>query len=200
MFLAGPEAAGGTQGRSTYPHLVWQKCSATCIGNMYTNTHTRKQVVKFYTRTQTQSQGRSAHPCGVQQSCFALYCTTTRTQTNARSSVFPPQCCRPLLHLAKWKIILPQVCSVRSCSIWSSPSSCCPLDAAPAGASESTLQLLLRLITDRHPLPSSSSTGGTSQYCNITECCYDVASSTVFLETISHLILCQQGKQVNIVT
>ena len=167
---------------------------------MYTNTHTRKQVVKFYTRTQRQSQGRSAHPCGVQQSCFALYCTTTRTQTNARSSVFPPQCCRPLLNLAKWKIILPQVCSVRRRSIWSSPSSCCPLDAAPAGASESTLQLLLRLITDRHPLPSSSSTGGTSQYCNITECCYDVASSTVFLEIISHLILCQQGKQVNIVT
>ena len=81
---------------------------------------------------------------------------------------------------AKWKIILPQVCSVRRRSIWSSPSSCCPLDAAPAGASESTLQLLLRLITDRHPLPSSSSTGVTSQYCNITECCYDVASSTVF--------------------
>ena len=169
MFLAGPEAAGGTQGRSTYPHLVWQNCSVTCIGNMYTKTHTRKQVVKFFTRTQTQSQGRSAHPCGVQQSCFALYCTTKRTQTNARSSVFPPQCCRPLLQLAKWKIILPQVCSVRRRSIWSSPSSCCPLDAAPAGASESTLQLLLRLITDRHPLPSSSSTGGTRQYCNITE-------------------------------
>ena len=68
-----------------------QRVLETC-----TQTHTRENIL-FYTRTQTQSQGRSAHPCGVQQSCFALYCTTTRTQTNARSSVFPPQCCRPLL-------------------------------------------------------------------------------------------------------